>query len=382
MQSRERGVQTARRGKNGLEICVICGDSCPDAGFCNSLASYTLYPVTYALGEDTMRLQLMPVEHAVGHVLCHNLADAQGRKAFAKGRLLAEGDVARLRELGHATVRVAVLDAGDVREDEAAARLAAAVAGPGVTATPAHSGRVNLRAAVSGPLEVDTAALLAVNEMDGLTLATLPTHSFVAAGRTLATIKVIPFAVSGAELACAEAAARRAGGVLRVRPLLLRAVGVVLVSSAAARLRVERGVYPAIEARVLALGGTVAERRSVEPAEAAVAAALDELRTAGMELIIVAGETSVVDLDDVTPRGVALVGGRVEHYGAPVEPGNLLLLAYLARRDAAPLPVLGAPGCVRSRDTNIVDLLLPRLMAGEQLRRRDIVALGHGGLLS
>jgi molybdopterin biosynthesis enzyme len=94
----------------------------------------------------------------------------------------------------------------------------------------------------------------------------------------------------------------------------------------------------------------------------------------------VAGETSIMDRDDVTPQGIRLAGGRIEHYGAPVEPGNLLLLAYLGDGSGA-LPVLGAPGCVRSRDANIVDLLLPRLLAGEQVRRADIVALGHGGLL-
>jgi molybdenum cofactor cytidylyltransferase len=130
------------------------------------------------------------------------------------------------------------------------------------------------------------------------------------------------------------------------------------------------------------LGGAVLATRFVPPDEGAVAAAVAELRAMGAELIISAGETSVVDLEDVTPRGIRLAGGRVEHYGAPVEPGNLLLLAYLdGAQSEAPLPVLGAPGCVRSRDANIVDLLLPRLMAGERVRKRDIVALGHGGLL-
>jgi molybdenum cofactor cytidylyltransferase len=107
-----------------------------------------------------------------------------------------------------------------------------------------------------------------------------------------------------------------------------------------------------------------------------VAAAITELRAAGAELLIIAGETSIMDRDDVTPQGIRLAGARIEHYGAPVEPGNLLLLAYLDS-----LPVLGAPGCVRSRDTNIVDLLLPRLLAGQRVTRRDIVELGHGGLL-
>jgi molybdopterin biosynthesis enzyme len=197
----------------------------------------------------------------------------------------------------------------------------------------------------------------------------------------VATIKIIPFAIPGPDLERAEAIGRAAEGVLRVPAIALRRVGVILVSSPTARLRVERGVYPAIAGRVADLGGEVVGRCHVAPDEAAVAAALGELREAGAELIVVAGETSVVDSDDVTPRGIGLAGGRVEHYGAPVEPGNLLLLAYLGQRGGPPLPVLGAPGCVRSRDTNIVDLLLPRLMAGEQIRRRDIVALGHGGLL-
>jgi hypothetical protein len=330
--------------------------------------------------ETPMRLETLPLELAAGHILCHNLADERGRKAFPKGRVLQPDDLPRLRELGHTSLRLAVLEPGDLHEDVAAARLAAAVAGLGIEATAPHAGRVNLRAIHAGPLHVDADALLAINEIDGLTVATLPNHSLARPGRALATIKIIPFAVPEADLLRAEAASRATDGVLRVRPLCIRAVGVILVSSPAARLRVERGVYPAVEARVLELGGTVLATRAVPTDEGAVAAAMAELQALGAELIVVAGETSVVDLDDVTPRAIRLAGGRIEHYGAPVEPGNLLLLAYLDAPQAA-LPILGAPGCVRSRDLNIVDLLLPRLMAGERLRRRDIVALGHGGLL-
>ncbi len=327
-----------------------------------------------------MRLETLPLDAAVGHILCHNLADAQGRKAFAKGRLVRPEDLPRLAELGLRELRVAVLEPGDVHEDEAAGRLAAAIAGDGVAASPPHAGRVNLRAAVAGPLVVDVPALLAINDLDGLAVATLPAHSLARPGRELATIKVIPFAVPEEDLRRAEEAGRAAGGVLRVRPITLSRVGVVLVSSPAARLRVERGVYPAIEGRVSELGGEVFARHTVALDERAVARAVADLAGAGAELVIIAGETSVMDLDDVTPRGIRLAGGRVEHYGAPVEPGNLLLMAYLDR-PAGPLPILGAPGCVRSRDANIVDLLLPRLMAGERIVRRDIVALGHGGLL-
>lgn len=327
-----------------------------------------------------MRLELVPIDTAIGHILCHNIADDQGRKALGKGRVVQPADAVRLTQLGYTQVRVAVLDAGDVHEDAAALRLAAVVAGSGVTVGKAHAGRVNLAAATLGPLQVDIPALDALNERDGLTVATLPAHTLVQPGTALATIKVIPFAVPEALLSEAEAIGREARGVLRVPELVLRAVGVILVSSAAARGRVERGVFPAVAGRIADLGGHVIGPLWAPPDETAVAAAIGRLRT-DAEVIIVAGETSVMDMDDVTPAGVRLAGGRIEHFGAPVEPGNLLLLAYLPHTATAELPVIGAPGCVRSRDVNIVDLLLPRILAGEQVRRRDIVALGHGGLL-
>lgn len=325
-----------------------------------------------------MYLTTLPVEQAVGHILRHNLAGPNGRRAFAKGHQLTVADLPRLRELAVAEVRVAVLEPGDVHEDEAARRLARAVCGPGIAATAPAASRVNLLAEADGIVRVDGDALLRINDIDGLTVATLASNSLVRARKRVATIKIIPFAVREAELEEAERIARL-GPVLTVSPLRHVPVGVVLVGSAAARGRIERGVLPAIVGRVEDLGSAVLAVCYVHPEEELVAAALDELRRAGAELVIVAGETSVMDRDDVTPSAIRMAGGRIEHYGAPVEPGNLLLLAYMD--GAAVVPVIGAPGCVRSRDTNIVDLLLPRLLAGERLARRDILALGHGGLL-
>src|SRR5262245_55823956 len=323
-----------------------------------------------------MYLTTLPPEQAVGHILRHNVAGFDGHKALAKGHRIDTEDVPRLRALGLTEVRVAVLEPDDVHEDEAARRLAATVCGPGVVARPPAASRVNLLAEADGVVHVETEALLRINEIDGLTVATLPNHALVRARKRVATIKIIPFAVSETDLARAETIGRASGCVVSLAPLCRLGVGVLLVGSAAARERIERGVYPAIEARVAGLGSAVLVTRYVDSEEHAVAEAISELRAAGARLLIIAGETSLMDRDDVTPQGIRLAGGRIEHYGAPVEPGNLLLLAYLDN-----LPVLGAPGCVRSRDTNIVDLLLPRLLAGERVTRRDIVELGHGGLL-
>jgi molybdopterin biosynthesis enzyme len=323
-----------------------------------------------------MYLTTLAPEAAIGHILRHNLADDQGHKALSKGHRLTAADLTRLRELGVASVRVAVLEPDDVHEDEAARRLAAIVCGPGVIAMAPAASRVNQLAEADGVVRVDVERLLHINQVDGLTVATLPSHALARARKRVATIKIIPFAVPEDALREAEEIGRAAGPVLSLQPLRRLEVGVILVGSSAARGRIERGVYPAIEARVTELGSSVLAMRYIPADEPAIAATIAELRRAGAQVLIIAGETSIMDRDDVTPQAIVLAGGQIEHYGAPVEPGNLLLLGYLGA-----LPVIGAPGCVRSRDTNIVDLLLPRLLAGERVTRRDIVELGHGGLL-
>lgn len=328
-----------------------------------------------------MFLTTLPVDQAIGHILRHNIADAAGHKVLPKGRRITVDDVARLSTLGIATVRVAVLEPGDVHEDDAAQRLADAVRRPGIVPTDAVHSRVNLLAEADGVVEVDVPALLAINEIDGLTIATLPNHALVRERKRVATIKIIPFAIPEALIRQAEQIGVEAGGVVGVRRLLQRRVGVLLVVSPEARDRIIRLVLPAIEGRVTELGSTIAVVRYAGLDEEEVAEGIAALHASGCDLLITAGETSIMDRDDVTPQGIRMAGGHIEHYGAPVEPGNLLLLAYLDDGTKQGVPILGAPGCVRSRATNIVDLLLPRLLAGERVTRRAIVELGHGGLL-
>jgi molybdenum cofactor cytidylyltransferase len=330
-----------------------------------------------------MQLRSLPIEAAVGHILCHNLADARGRKAFTKGRVIQPQDLPRMRELGLHELRVAVLDDGDCPENDAAERLSTAIAGSGITHGPARTGRVHLRATRPGPLSIATEALHAINELDGLSVATLHNHTTVRPGDTLATIKIIPFAVPEQTLRQAEAIG--AGSLLQVLPIVLHQIGVILVSSPAARRRIEAGMYPAIAGRVSELQGRISAVQATELDPTAISTAITALRQGGAELLIIAGETSIIDRDDLVPQAIVAAGGHIEHFGAPVEPGNLLLIGYIDSPQTSstrPLPIIGAPGCVRSRDTNIVDLLLSRLMAGTIIRRHDIIALGHGGLLT
>lgn len=226
---------------------------------------------------------------------------------------------------------------------------------------------------------MDGARLQRLNELEGVTLATLAANTPVRPPQMVATVKIIPFALPEATVAAAEALAAEGGPLLRVDALPRRSVSLIFSGSPSMREKLTTDFAPLLE-RLEALGAQVASLDFValddEAGEQALARALEARRAAGTELIVLAGETAIMDRHDIVPRAVARAGGHVEVLGAPVDPGNLLMLAYLDS-----VPIVGAPGCARSRKANIVDWVLPRLLAGDRLTRADITGLGLGGLL-
>lgn len=326
-----------------------------------------------------MKFGPVPLQAAAGLILGHNIAGLDGRRALRKGRALSALDLAQLTALGRSTVYVAEMAADDVAEDAAARRVAAAVAGSNLRCSGAASGRVNLAASVRGVLRVDASRLLQVNALPGITVATLASHSPVQARQLAATVKIVPFAVPDALVrACEEVAA--AQPLLWLDAIPARRAAIILSGSAPASARIIADFEPALRGRLEALGATVNGVHFValedEGGEAALAAMLRQHLDAGCEIILLAGETAIMDRADIAPRAVERAGGSIACFGVPVDPGNLLMLAYVGS-----VPVLGAPGCARSRKANIVDWVLPRLLAGDRITQAELAALGHGGLL-
>jgi molybdenum cofactor cytidylyltransferase len=324
-----------------------------------------------------MKFGPVPLEHAEGKILGHNIAGPDGKRAFRKGKPITAGDIRALQAMGRAMVYAAELEPGDVDEDAAARRITQTVMGGGLRPSGPASGRVNLLAAALGVVRVDVERLAGLNDLDGVTVATVTAHSAVRARQIAATIKIIPFAVPDSVL---QMAAAVGGPIVQVDVLPPKAVGLILSGSPPARARVMQDFDLALKGRVAALGSTVRFEDYVpledETGEAALAEALVRQAQAGAQMIVLAGETAIMDRYDITPRAIERAGGEVTCFGAPVDPGNLILVGYLGQ-----VPVLGAPGCARSRKVNVVDWVLPRLLAGDRLTRRDVMSLGHGGLL-
>lgn len=312
-------------------------------------------------------------DDAVGGVTVH--AIRQGSLVLKKGIVIGFAEVAALKQAGVKEIVVARLDKGDVSEDEAAASVAVAVAGQGVNVERAFTGRANLFASEAGVLVVDRDSVDRINRVDeAVTFATLPAFKAVVAGEMVATVKIIPF---GVEASLRDAAVAAVGnGRMRVAPFRIKRVGVVSTLLPGLAPKVIEKTLHVTEERLAPTGAHIIAERRVPHDEAALAPAIDELLALGAELVLVFGASAIADRRDVIPAAIEQIGGTVEHFGMPVDPGNLMLIGNVNN-----CPVLGAPGCARSPKENGFDWILMRLLAGLPVTRADVTGMGVGGLL-
>jgi len=320
-----------------------------------------------------MKFGAVPVAEAIGATAVHSIR--QGDLVLKKGTRIGPQEVAALTAAGISEIVVARLEPGDVSEDQAAAEIAAAVSNGGVRLDKAFTGRCNLFAAHPGVLVVDREAIDRLNRVhEAVTIATLSAYKPVVEGEMIATVKIIPFAVSAE---ARDAALREARAPLvRVAPYRIRKVGIVSTMLPGLVPKVIEKTLKITAARIAPAGATIVVEKRVPHEQPKLARAIEEVFAAGAEMVIVFGASAIADRRDVIPAALETAGGTIEHFGMPVDPGNLMLIGNL--RGA---PVLGAPGCARSPKENGFDWVLMRLLAGLPVTRADVTGMGVGGLL-
>ena len=327
-----------------------------------------------------MNIERRSIADAVGTIVMRNVAGADGRRVLKKGTFLTEEHVQNLAGLERLTIDVGVLGADDVREDEAALAIARALQTEELRLSSPAGGRVNLQTRVDGLLVVEAARLLQLNLLPGITLATRRQHTIVGPGHetdNVATLKIIPLAIERRALDQALALCQTHPRIITIRPFTAgRRVAMLLVGEPSVHEKLHLAYVPPTRTRLERLGAELVTEEAVGENEADIAAAAGRLANLS-DLLIIAGQTSIMDQEDTTLRALRQAGADLTLTGAPVEPGNLLALAYLPGT-----PVLCAPGCARGLRRNIVDLVLPRLLLGDRLGPQEIAELGLGGFLT
>ena len=323
-------------------------------------------------------MKLIPVQEAVGHVLCHDLTRiVRGQfkgPQFRKGHVVTEEDIPMLLSMGKEHLYVWEMEPGMLHENDGAEALCALCFGENMARSEVKEGKIELTATCDGLFRVDTARLTAVNMIEELMIATRHSNTPVKAGDKLCGTRVIPLVIREEKLQ----AAREAAGdkpLLEVLPYRRKTVGVVTTGSEVFHGRIQDTFTPVIVDKLRAYGMEMTVHELSDDGMDNIVAAIEKVRKAGVDLVLCTGGMSV-DPDDNTPGAIKTSGAKIVTYGAPVLPGAMFLLGYYD--DGT--PVMGLPGCVMYAGATIFDLILPRVAADVPVTRAEIAAMGNGGL--
>ena len=323
-------------------------------------------------------LKKVKLDKAVGLTIGHDMTKVVPGKfkgpAFRRGHVIREEDLPELQLMGKEHIYVIEEEEGMVHEEEAALRIARAVSSPVMKLTNPKEGRVNIISTTHGLLKVNKALLKEINSIGDIVLATLHNNTVCQPETIIAATKINPLHIAEAKLDKLEELCRKQGGVLNVIPFKKKKVGIIVTGNEVFNGLVEDRFGEILRKKVEELGSIVNHQIVVPDDEDVIGQALNDAVARGSKVIVVAGGLSV-DPDDVTVEGVEKSGAKIISYGAPVMPGAMFLYAELGD-----VPILGAPGAAIFNQTTIIDLILPRVLAGEKISREDIVEMGHGGL--
>jgi molybdenum cofactor cytidylyltransferase len=322
-----------------------------------------------------MRALTVDVKDSTGRILCCSIFRAGGRKLLAKGHVLSPEDVRLLEIEGLGQVWVTELEDDEVSEDEAVSLAAREMGCGSLESRLAAGGRANLFATEDCCVLVDEDLLRQINCAASIVIATNVNFSYARAGHRVATVKSAPFAVSRAHLEAVISILSDRGPIIQARPVRSPVVAVLYTDPIQGE-RAQQLFEPVVRQRLERFGVMAAASAAVTEDEASTAAALEKLMRVKPTVVLVASTSSPAGPEDAVGRAMMRAGCHLERFLAPVEPGNLFLLGY---KDD--LPIVSAPGCYRSTKMNVVDLVLPPLLARYRISGWEVAGLGHGGLL-
>ncbi len=325
-----------------------------------------------------MERRLLKAEESVGQLICHDITKIE--KGVFKGAIFKRGhrirteDVETLLNLGKKHIYALELEAGELHEDDAGKRLARALAGPGLKIGNPSEGRLDLAAVYPGLLKVDAARLQKINSIPDVVVATLHSDTPLESDETVAGAKVIPLVVKEKTVAEVEQICAEGPPPLMVKPYLPFRIGGIITGREVLEGRIKDGFAPVLTQKAVNFGQEEPLIRFMGDDADLIASAIEKMLAEGCNMVIITGGMSV-DPDDVTPTGIKKTGAEVIKYGAPALPGAMFLLAY--KGDS---PLIGLPACAMYYQNTVLDILLPRLLAGEKVTAAEIASLGHGGL--
>ncbi len=324
-------------------------------------------------------LKKIDVRDAVGTKLAHDITEIRPGEfkgpAFRKGHTVCNDDICHLQKLGKNHLYLIDLEEDEIHENQAAAILAKGLAGKGVVwADDPKEGKISLLAAYDGLLTVNTVSLSAFNMIDEVMCASLHNNTLVKKGERVAATRAIPLVMKRGPVERAAAIASDGGGVFFVRPLKKANTGLVITGNEVYHGLIKDRFAPVLKSKLEALGSQVADVFFAPDDKNLICRAIKKHIENRCDLILLSGGMSV-DPDDVTRSAIKDAGADRFYYGAAALPGAMFLVAYIND-----IPILGVPACGLHHRVTVLDLVLPRILSGQYITKKDLAFMGHGGL--
>ena len=323
-------------------------------------------------------MKKLKVEDAVGTVLAHDMTRIIRGKfkgvGFKKGYVIQKKDVPELLKIGKQYLYVLDLGNDQLHEDDAAKRIASAISDQDLEFSEPREGKINISTKHAGLLKINVDALLQVNKMESIIVATLKNNFPCKKGEIIAGTRIIPLTIPTKNIEALETLTKKTGTLLSVKPYKPLKIGAVVTGSEVFNGLITDDFGPSVGKKITDAGCTLVKKIIVPDEVTAISNAILELKKLGCEMIITTGGLSV-DPDDVTRQGVIRTGADVTFYGSPVLPGAMLMVSQLTG-----IPIISLPACVFYYKQTVFDLIFPRVLAGETITEDDIAAMGHGGL--
>ncbi len=318
------------------------------------------------------------VEEAIGLALCHDITEIQPNKckkvAFSRGHIIRSEDIEHFLRIGKEHIYIWEDEEGLVHEDDAAYRIARAVCGEYVEFTKPEEGKISIKASVQGLLKINIPLLDRLNSIPDVTISTLHTMQEVQKSKTVAGTRVIPLVVKETSMTAVEECCMNNEALISVIPFKALKIGIVVTGSEVYKGRIKDAFTPILKKKFAHWQCEVHEVEFTPDEPEFIIEAIEKVMAKGVDFVAVTGGMSV-DPDDKTPFAIKSVASEVVKYGAPIFPGAMFLLAYKGS-----IPIVGLPGCVMYHKASILDIIMPRILAGMRVTEHDIIRLAHGGL--
>ena len=322
-------------------------------------------------------MKLIKTEDAVGQVLCHDITQiikgVSKGPVFRKGHIIKEEDIPVLLSVGKENIYIWENNKNMLHENDAAQILCKICKGRNLHSTDVKEGKIELIADIDGILKIDRKKLISINSLGQMMIASRHGDTPVKKGDKICGTRIIPLVIEKKKMEKAEDIAN-SSPIFDIIPYTLKKAGIITTGNEVLKGRIKDTFTPVVTDKLSEYGIETTEYLLSGDDSEKITKGIIDMAAKGVDIIVCTGGMSV-DPDDRTPLAIKNTGAEIITYGAPVLPGAMLMTAYYNN-----VPVLGLPGCVMYSKRTVFDIILPRIAAGERLKKEDFDILGEGGL--